>query len=511
MLELIRKYRAFFMIVFVLAAASLMIVSLQGGSQFAQGNPLDSTAAAAKVQGDTISVKELNYRISRQLEYVDSVIDKQMKDSGNNNPQYRQLLKNMFMGQLTADSILDQMINEKHQVNIATRLKLLASPYDIQQVIEREPYFQKDGKFDLLAYKAAVKSTSEYEKSISDRIALQKLGHVFNLALAKNSKLEEENNALLSQKYIFETAEIDPAKIPEQKRPSASEVASFLKDPKNEVHLQSYYNRNLAKYVEEEEAHARHILLKSEDKALEALKEIQSKKLTFADAAKKYSHDKSNKDKGGDLGFFKRGKMVPEFEKAAFTDLKPKEITTKPVKTQFGWHIIELMERKDRKEKPFEFVKKDIAEPTFVERRRHKIAKDLVSKWSKLPYGPTKSSLKKYNFKWEKQTAWQPKTAAVPVVGELSSEDLKSILALSSKKPFLNKAFARGDKLVLLKLNKVQAIESDESSNQNSKFQDAFQFYVDQDKSRLEKSKQIYKNTQIVSQFNEALKSQQGR
>jgi parvulin-like peptidyl-prolyl isomerase len=74
-------------------------------------------------------------------------------------------------------------------------------------------------------------------------------------------------------------------------------------------------------------------------KAQKVYEEIKAGK-DFAEAAKEYSDDRSNKDKGGDLGAFARGMMVPEFEQAAFA-LKPGEIS-EPVKTPYGWHIIQV-------------------------------------------------------------------------------------------------------------------------------------------------------------------------
>ena len=74
----------------------------------------------------------------------------------------------------------------------------------------------------------------------------------------------------------------------------------------------------------------------------------------FEDVAKKYSLDGS-KDYGGDLGYFSEGEMVPEFSKAAFA-LKPGEIS-QPVKTDFGWHIIKLEDRKKGAAQPYDQVK----------------------------------------------------------------------------------------------------------------------------------------------------------
>ena len=92
------------------------------------------------------------------------------------------------------------------------------------------------------------------------------------------------------------------------------------------------------------ELHARHILLKAKDAALavKLAKELQANKgATFAALAKKYSTDTTSGAQGGDLGWFGKGQMVPPFEKAAFA-LKINQVSD-PVKSKFGWHIIQVL------------------------------------------------------------------------------------------------------------------------------------------------------------------------
>ena len=105
-----------------------------------------------------------------------------------------------------------------------------------------------------------------------------------------------------------------------------------------------------------EEIHARHILLPSEDEAKAALARIKNGE-DFAKVANELSKDPAGD--GGDLGWFNKDRMVPEFAEAAFK-LQPGEVSD-PVKTQFGWHIIKVEERRMRTFPPFEQLKDQAA------------------------------------------------------------------------------------------------------------------------------------------------------
>jgi len=113
----------------------------------------------------------------------------------------------------------------------------------------------------------------------------------------------------------------------------------------------------------EQEVHARHILVETEDQAKKIEGELK-KGADFAELAKKESKDPGASD-GGDLGFFTKDQMVPEFSAAAFA-LEPGKISD-PVKTQFGWHVIKVEEKRTRKAPDFDQVKPQIE--TYVVRK----------------------------------------------------------------------------------------------------------------------------------------------
>jgi len=130
--------------------------------------------------------------------------------------------------------------------------------------------------------------------------------------------------------------------------------------------VKDYYDKNKAEFQAGEEVRASHILVDSEDEA-KKIKARLDKGADFAAVAKDKSKCPSA-PRGGDLGFFGRGKMVPEFEKAAFA-LKTGEVSA-PVKTQFGWHIIKVTDRKDSRTKTLDEVKSVIEQRLLQEKQK---------------------------------------------------------------------------------------------------------------------------------------------
>ena len=111
--------------------------------------------------------------------------------------------------------------------------------------------------------------------------------------------------------------------------------------------VKARYEAEIAKIEPQDEVRARHILVKTEDEAKAVIADLDGGK-DFVELAKEKSTD-PNKSEGGDLGFFGKGRMVPEFEAVAFT-LEPGTYTKEPVKTQFGFHVIKVEEK--RKQQP---------------------------------------------------------------------------------------------------------------------------------------------------------------
>ena len=183
----------------------------------------------------------------------------------------------------------------------------------------------------------------------------------------------------------------------------------------SDADLKAQYQQNIQQYEVPNRVHAEHILLMTVGKTDAEIEEIhqkaedvlkQAKKGTnFEELAKKYSEDPGSKDKGGDLGWITQGQTVPEFEKTAFGLDKGK--ISDLVKTQYGFHIIKVLDKETAHTKPFEEVKDSIRTPLLLTktdkmasdeadqlsatiRRSNKISLDELAKQFHLSLGETR-------------------------------------------------------------------------------------------------------------------------
>ncbi len=156
--------------------------------------------------------------------------------------------------------------------------------------------------------------------------------------------------------------------------------------PVTDADAQKFYDAHKEIFQVPAAIRASHILIRTDKsmskkdleaaqkKAANLIHDIETKKITFEDAARDNSGD-GTRARGGDLGFFTKGQMIPEFEKAAFA-LKVGEMTSKPVKTDFGWHIIKVTDSRDASIREFADVKDDIKQDLVQQRQADAIQKE---------------------------------------------------------------------------------------------------------------------------------------
>lgn len=147
----------------------------------------------------------------------------------------------------------------------------------------------------------------------------------------------------------------------------------------SDAEIKEYYDKNPQEF-KTDQVRASHILVEKEDEAKGIIERLK-KGEDFSKLAESLSKDPGSASKGGDLGFFGRGRMIPEFEEVAFS-LKPGEISQQPLKTRFGYHIIKVTERKEGSLLPLENVK-DKINGKLVSEKQRRLFESLIEKLTK--------------------------------------------------------------------------------------------------------------------------------
>jgi Parvulin-like peptidyl-prolyl isomerase len=189
-------------------------------------------------------------------------------------------------------------------------------------------------------------------------------------------------DSLISSQLVYEQAKKDgldkdaevkqALKQFEQQLMVKAWINKKLKTEISDDAVRQGYDTFLAGFTPGDEVRARHILTETEDQAKAVIAELK-KGADFTETAKAKSKDPSAKQNGGDLGYFTKDEMVPQFAEAAFA-MKPGDLSGAPVKSQFGWHVIKLEDRRLASPPTFEQ-----ARPVIRERLAEETADRLVS------------------------------------------------------------------------------------------------------------------------------------
>lgn len=257
---------------------------------------------------------------------------------------YEATLRKQILNSLMMQTLLLESIN-KYKIHL-TEEEIKSKEEEVKMKIKS--FFIVDGRFDEKGYKRAVES---------GRIPFNEIMHQERTNLMRY-KLE---------RMIKDTAKVTEEEIKEEylKNKEKRKVKYIKIDAKNyfknisiaEDDIKKYYEQNINSFKTPEKFKVKYIFFdvqseyekSAKEKAKSLIKKLKEG-VDFATLAKENSDDSGSKDKGGDLGFFKKGVMVKEFEDTAF-NLKAGEITSEPVKTQFGFHIIKVEEKKDNEVK----------------------------------------------------------------------------------------------------------------------------------------------------------------
>lgn len=337
---------------FILTFIFLIIIASFLFSNF-DNFSLGSSQQVASVDGTPVTTKEYSNAFNRQLEFYNQM----MGGSGMTQKQIEEMR--------VKESVLNELIQQKLVLNTADQIGLVVSLDEIKSEIKSMSYFKTNDQFDVNRYKNMLQGNgyvpSQFEELVADNTKQKKVEELFRTVLISenfvNDIVKFKNNKTTVLAVKIGRKDLAPlVSVSEQ------EIKDYLSKPENKKAIETAYNENFSKYNKPEEVKARHILIKGADeKSVQKIKEIRSKVNVgnFSQIANKETQDPTGQSNGGDLGWFAKGRMVPEFEKVAF-EMKQGEIS-EPVKTEFGYHLILVEDKKAQETKPMDAVKSELA------------------------------------------------------------------------------------------------------------------------------------------------------
>lgn len=268
---------------------------------------------------------------------------------------------------------------------------------DAINLVKQAPAFQRDGKFSTEAYQQFLNSMGKSDEQFvlelrRDLTRQMLLSAVSQTTQASNTVAQRIHN-LLTEERTIRTFEIKPTAFLKSVSVTDAEAQSYYDQNKSlfavpesvdieyvvlspesyknikasEDDIKTFYEQNLQRFSTPEERRASHILIAvnnektdadAKKEADEIYKQLQADPSKFAQLAKSKSADPGSARQGGDLGFFQKGMMVPEFDNAVFSGKKGDLVA--PVKTQFGYHIIKIVDVKAAQAKPLKEVRGEI-------------------------------------------------------------------------------------------------------------------------------------------------------
>lgn len=312
--------------------------------------------------------------------------------------------------------IIHSLVTDRAVAYQAERSSIRVSDADVAGAIRSAiPQLFQDGKFAGADVYSAVLAQqnltiSEFESSMRKQLLAKRLRDIALQGTFVSPTEVEQEFRRRNEKVKVEFVKVELAKVRQEVKVTPEEVRAMYERSKGQYQtpekrsfdilvldqaklaaaikmadsdLRRFYDQNKDRYRNAERVKVRHILLstvgksKDEEEKIRAKAEDLVKKIKggadFAELAKNNSEDPGSASKGGDLDWVVRGQTVPEFEKTAFS-LKPKEISN-VIKTQYGFHILQVLEKEEARLKPFEEVKAEIS----AELNRQKISDDTQS------------------------------------------------------------------------------------------------------------------------------------
>ena len=374
-----RLTKALFIVIIAAASVSMVVYLIPG---------LTGQSAAT---GDTYAVVYPHW-YNRFLSSGETISQQRVSQMARQQAQQQHYPDNPMIMNLLEQRIGQQMVQQQIMLAEADKLGIRATNADVIQFLHNGPtgqvlfpngVFIGDDQYARLISERLNTTVADFETDVKRDIVIKRLQALITAGVAVGDQEVRDKYRKDNIKIKFDYAVISVDDLRKQINPSDSDIEAFFKKnvaryasavpeerkityfaftpnqlpggvpQPSQQEIQQYFAAHQSEYSMPEQAKSRHILIKvdagadaktdaaAKAKAEGLLKQIQGG-ANFADVAKKNSDDPGSKDSGGELGFAQRGHMVPEFDSAIFTQ---KIGDTKIVKSQFGYHIVQVEER----------------------------------------------------------------------------------------------------------------------------------------------------------------------
>jgi peptidyl-prolyl cis-trans isomerase D len=387
-LGFMRRHRRWLYVFLWLVIAAFIILYIPAFEGVLTGSPGETLA---EVGGVPITVGEFRRSYLQQLRFYERIYQGRLDAAA---------LKRMGI----EDQVFESLVADRLVGLEARRLGLAVSDEAVARTLATSPEFQVDGRYmgsDEIRRRLELQGVSveEFEESLRSRLLRERLEALLTDGVGVSAEEAEQEFRRRTEQVKLEYVRVDEARFrPEvavadeeiearfeadreaYRIPEKRVIAYLLLDPAalrgrasaTDRELELYYQDHRDEFREEEQACASHILVKVESgpDAKEGHPEAEARRIAegllaqvraggdFAALARKSSEDQGSAPSGGDLGCFPRGRMVPEFDNAAFS-LEVGE-TSDLVRSSFGYHIIRLSHRREEQTSPFAQVKERV-------------------------------------------------------------------------------------------------------------------------------------------------------
>ena len=447
MFDFIRSHSKLMLaLIVLLIIPSFVFFGVQGYTNMTEG----AAATVAKVDGQAITQAEWDAAHQRAVQRMRTQmpnVDVRLLDT----PEVKR-------------ETLDAIVRERVLLAAANRQYLFPGDGRVARLFRSEPQFaglrNPDGTVnkDILASQGM--SSEMFVQQLRTEFGMQQvLAGVTQTTVAPQAVAAASLDALLQQREV-QVQRFDAATYRGKVTPTPADLEAYYKAHENEFRapetatidyvvldlealsrdlsvpeadLQRYYEENISRYTATEERRASHILIKADAEAPKAeqdkakaraealLAEVRKNPKSFAEVARKNSDDGSA-EQGGDLDFFGRGAMVKPFEDAVFA-MKPGEISN-VVKTDFGYHIIQLTEQRGGDKRSFDSVRKEIEAEVRKSLAQRRYA-EAAEQFTNLVYEqPDSLQPAIERFKLDKRSATVQREPAPGATGAIASAKL---------------------------------------------------------------------------------------